>query len=103
MDNINTLRYDGPDFLLVDSYQSINLMSENNGLRQGMQIAFRLGTELTVATLIGALLGHGFDKFFDTRPWGLAVGVILGGAAGCLNVYRAAMLLTIDDDDTNRD
>ncbi|MBT3185866.1 MAG: ATP synthase subunit I [Nitrospina sp.] len=78
-------------------------MSKNNGLRQGMQIAFRLGTELTVATLIGALMGHGLDRFFDIRPWGLAVGVIVGGAAGCLNVYRAAMLLDIDveDDDDN--
>ena len=103
MDNINLLRYDGPDFLLADSYQRIKLMSENNGLRQGMQIAFRLGTELTVATLMGALMGYGFDKFFDTRPWGLAVGVIFGGAAGCLNVYRAAMLLSIDDEDTNQD
>ena len=95
------LRYDGPDFLLADSYQSIKLMSENNGLRQGMQIAFRLGTELTVATLMGALLGYGFDRYFDTRPWGLAVGVIFGGAAGCLNVYRAAMLMTLEDNDDN--
>lgn len=76
-------------------------MSKNNGLRQGMQIAFRLGTELTVATLIGALLGHGLDRFFDTRPWGLAVGVIVGGAAGCLNVYRTAMSLDMEDDDNN--
>ena len=76
-------------------------MSKNNGLRQGMQIAFRLGTELTVATLIGALMGYGLDRFFDTRPWCLAVGIIVGGAAGCLNVYRAAMLLTMEDDDDN--
>jgi ATP synthase protein I len=76
-------------------------MSENNGLRQGMQIAFRLGTELTVATVIGGLMGHGLDQFFGSRPWGLAVGVIVGGAAGCLNVYRVAMLLNIDEDDDN--
>ena len=69
-------------------------MSKNNGFRQGMQIAFRLGTELAVATFIGALLGYGVDKFFDISPWGLAVGVVLGGAAGSLNVYRAAMLMT---------
>ena len=66
-----------------------------------MQIAFRLGTELTVATLVGALLGYGLDRFFDTQPWGLAAGVILGGAAGCLNVYRAAMLLDMEDADDN--
>ncbi len=68
-----------------------------------MQIAFRLGTELTVATFIGAMLGYGVDRFFDVRPWGLAVGVVLGGAAGSLNVYRAAMLLTIENDDTDDD
>ena len=76
-------------------------MSENNGLRQGMQIAFKLGTELTVATLIGALMGDGIDNLLGTRPWGLAAGVILGGAAGSLNVYRAAMLLVIEEDDNN--
>lgn len=80
-------------------------MSKNNGFRQGMQIAFRLGIELTVATLIGTLLGFGVDRFLDTRPWGLAAGVILGGAAGSLNVYRAAMLLSSEelneDDDNN--
>ena len=84
-----------------DSYQHPKLMSKNNGLRQGMQIAFRLGTELTVATIIGALLGHAQDRFFGTRPWGLAIGVIVGGAAGCLNVYRAAMLLDMEDDGDN--
>ena len=78
-------------------------MSKNNGFRQGMQIAFRLGTELTVATFIGAMLGYGVDRFFDVRPWGLAVGVVLGGAAGSLNIYRAAMLLTIENDDTDDD
>ena len=78
-------------------------MSKNNGFRQGMQIAFRLGTELTVATFIGSMLGYGVDRIFGVRPWGLAVGVILGCAAGSLNVYRAAMLLTIQDENTEDD
>ena len=78
-------------------------MSKNSGFRQGMQIAFRLGTDLTVATFIGAILGYGVDRFFGVRPWGLAVGVILGGAAGSLNVYRAAMSLTIEDENTEDD
>ena len=78
-------------------------MRKNNGFRQGMQIAFRLGTELTVATFIGAILGYGVDRFFGVRPWGLELGVILGGAAGSLNVYRAAMSLTIEDENTEDD
>jgi ATP synthase protein I len=76
-------------------------MSKNSGFRQGMQVAFRLGTELTVATIIGGLLGYALDSFFGTKPWGLVVGILLGTAAGCLAVYRVAMTMTIDD--TNND
>jgi ATP synthase protein I len=78
-------------------------MSENSGFRQGMQVAFRLGTELTVATVIGGLLGYALDSFFGTKPWGMVVGILLGSAAGCLAVYRVAMTLTIEEDDTNND
>ena len=68
-----------------------------------MQVAFRLGTELTVATIIGGLLGYALDNFFGTKPWGLVLGIVLGVAAGCLAVYRVAMALTIEEDDTNND
>ena len=68
-----------------------------------MQVAFRLGTELTVATVIGGLLGYALDNFFGTKPWGLVVGILLGSAAGCLAVYRVAMTLTVEEDDTNND
>ncbi|VAX30254.1 hypothetical protein MNBD_NITROSPINAE05-554 [hydrothermal vent metagenome] len=69
-------------------------MSESNDLRQGLGIAIRLGTEMTVATLLGAGIGYGADQFFGTKPWGIVAGVILGGAAGMLNVYRAAQVMT---------
>jgi len=62
-----------------------------------------LGTELTVATSIGGLLGYVLDNFFGSKPWGLVVGVVLGVAAGCLAVYRVAMTLTIEEDETNND
>ncbi len=66
-------------------------MSKGNGFRQGFGYATRMVTEMTVATFLGAVMGYAVDHYFDTGPWGLAVGVILGGAAGVLNVYRAAM------------
>ncbi len=69
-------------------------MSESNDLRQGLGVAFRLGTEMTVATLLGAGIGYGADQFFGTKPWGIVAGVIFGGAAGMLNVYRAAQAMT---------
>ena len=74
-------------------------MNKNNGFRQGMQIAFRLGTELTVATIIGGLMGYTLDSYFETKPWGLVVGVVFGVVAGCLGVYRVAMKMSIEDED----
>ena len=74
-------------------------MSKDNGFRQGLGIAFRLGIEITTATMIGALMGDALDRFLDTRPWFLVVGVLLGGAAGCINVYRAAQEITIEVND----
>ncbi len=68
-----------------------------------MHIAFRLGTELTVATFIGGLLGFALDNFFGSKPWGLVVGIVLGVAAGCLGVYRVAMSLTIEENPEDND
>lgn len=76
-------------------------MSKSSEFRQGLSIAFRLGTELTVAVMIGAVMGYALDRYLNTKPWFLAIGVILGGAAGCLNVYRVAKEMTINNDDQN--
>ena len=76
-------------------------MSKNSGFRQGVQLAFRLGTELTVATIIGGLMGYALDSFFETKPWGLVVGVIFGVVAGCLGVYRVAIKMSIEDENSD--
>ena len=73
-------------------------MSKSSEFRRGLSIAFRLGTELTVAVMIGAVMGYALDYYFDTRPWFLAIGVVMGGAAGCLNVYRVSKNITVDED-----
>ena len=79
-------------------------MSKSSGFRQGLSIAFRLGTELTVAVMIGAVMGYALDRYLNAKPWFLAIGIVVGGAAGCLNVYRVAKEITIDsDDDQNHD
>lgn len=65
-----------------------------------MRIAFRLGTELAAATVIGGLLGFALDNFFGSKPWGLAVGIVFGVAAGCLGVYRVAVALTHEGENT---
>jgi ATP synthase protein I len=51
--------------------------------------AFKLGSEFVAGVLVGAALGWGLDKVAGTSPWGLIVLLLLGFAAGVLNVVRA--------------
>jgi ATP synthase protein I len=51
---------------------------------------FRLSTELVGGVIAGAVIGWLLDWWLGTSPWGLIVFVLLGFAAGVLNVMRAA-------------
>ena len=53
---------------------------------------FRLSTELVVGVLVGAFIGWALDKGLGTTPWGMMVFLLLGFAAGVVNVVRAAGL-----------
>lgn len=55
-----------------------------------MAVGLRLSSELVAGVLVGALLGWGFDRFLSTSPWGLFIFVMLGFAAGVMNVMRSA-------------
>jgi ATP synthase protein I len=49
----------------------------------------RLGSEFIAAILVGVALGYGFDLLTGTQPWGMLVMLLVGFAAGILNVTRA--------------
>ena len=51
---------------------------------------FRLSTELVAGVLVGAFIGWALDKWLGTSPWGMMVFLLLGFAAGVINVIRAA-------------
>jgi len=50
----------------------------------------RLSAELVGGVVIGFLLGWLLDRWLGTSPWGLIVFLLLGFAAGVLNVMRSA-------------
>ena len=53
-----------------------------------MGIALRVGVEMVSALLVAVAIGWALDRWLGTRPIMLAVFVLLGGAAGVLNVWR---------------
>jgi ATP synthase protein I len=51
---------------------------------------FRLSTELVAGVLMGGAIGWLLDRWLGISPWGMIVFLLLGFAAGVLNVMRAA-------------
>ena len=51
---------------------------------------FRLAADLLAGVLGGFAIGWGLDYLLGTSPWFLLVFILLGMAAGILNVIRAA-------------
>lgn len=54
----------------------------------GLGIAWRVSIELVSAVAVGVGIGWLLDGWLGTRPWLMVVFLLLGGAAGVMNVYR---------------
>ena len=61
-----------------------------NAQRSGWAVGIRYGTDFVSGVVVGTVLGYGVDWLLGSLPWGLIVGMILGFAAGTLNVVRSA-------------
>jgi ATP synthase protein I len=69
-----------------DSEQSPGPAADPSAIARG----FRLSTELVAGVLIGAGIGWLLDRWLGISPWGMIVFLLLGFAAGVLNVMRVA-------------
>lgn len=47
-----------------------------------------VGTALVAALVLGYLLGSWIDGKLGSSPWGMLIGVLLGVAAGFVNLWR---------------
>jgi ATP synthase protein I len=61
----------------------------SNASRSGYAQAVKLSSEFVAGIAVGVGLGWAVDRFAGTSPWGLIVGLLLGFAAGVLNVMRS--------------
>jgi|TARA_Y100000816_G_scaffold269378_1_gene232277 ATP synthase protein I len=64
----------------------------NNNKRKSVFIgnAFKLGSELVAAVVVGTIIGFILDNWFDTKPILIIIFFLFGAAAGIKNVFRAA-------------
>ncbi len=60
-----------------------------SGHSSAIGLAFRLSAEFVAGVLAGGILGWLVDRMVGTAPWGLIICLILGFAAGMLNLLRA--------------
>ena len=73
------------------------VLSDNEKKGSFMGNAFKLGTELVAAVVVGTIIGFILDSWFDTKPWLIIIFFFLGAAAGMLNVFRTANRMQKDD------
>jgi ATP synthase protein I len=64
--------------------------TSNEGSRDMSVLArgMRIGTEFIAAILVGAGIGYLIDLGLNTSPWGLLILLLMGFAAGVVNVIR---------------
>lgn len=64
--------------------------------------AMTFAAELLVGVAAGGLLGWALDRYFGTAPWLMVVFVILGFAAGLMNIVRGARKAEAENADLQR-
>jgi len=67
-----------------------NSDKNNNQKNTFIGNAFKLGTELVAAVVVGTIIGFILDSWFDTKPILIIVFFLFGCAAGIINVFKTA-------------
>ncbi|MEX2036738.1 MAG: AtpZ/AtpI family protein [Xanthobacteraceae bacterium] len=70
--------------------QDVKTGSRSRSDPSALARGFRLSTELVAGVLVGAFIGWALDRWLGISPWGMIVFLLLGFAAGVVNVMRAA-------------
>jgi ATP synthase protein I len=63
----------------------------------GFARGFRLSSELVAGVVVGAVIGWSLDHWLGISPWGMIVFLLLGFAAGVVNVMRSAGVMPAND------
>jgi ATP synthase protein I len=64
--------------------------TRNYGAAQDYSKGYRLVSEFVAGILVGAAVGYGLDRLFNTLPLFMIIFLMVGFGAGILNMARAA-------------
>jgi len=82
-------RLEHPSGRPSESELSSRPASDPSAIARGL----RLSTELVAGVVVGVAIGWLLDRVVGTSPWGIIVFLLLGVAAGILNVMRTAGMI----------
>lgn len=63
---------------------------DRSATSSGLGLGFRVSIEFVAGVAVGVGIGYALDRWLGTAPIMLVLFLLLGGAAGVLNAYRAA-------------
>lgn len=63
---------------------------ERSVASSGLGLGFRISIEFVAGVAVGVGIGYAVDRWLGTAPIMMVLFLLLGGAAGVLNAYRAA-------------
>lgn len=69
---------------------------------QAMGQGLRIAVDLVVGVSFGGFIGWWLDRFFGTAPWLMVVLLVLGFAAGMMNVIRTAQRMQAEAEASQR-
>ena len=71
-------------------HQKAEAPSKSMGAAQDYSKGYRLVSEFVAGILVGAAVGYGLDRLFNTLPLFMIIFLMVGFGAGILNMARAA-------------
>ena len=71
---------------------------EMRNTADGMTVGIMFGVSIAMAAAAGAWV----DRKLGTEPWGVVIGVLMGAAAGFVNLFQVVLRISREDEEARR-
>lgn len=68
-----------------------------NREQRKLALALSVGTIITSNVVGGIIVGYALDRWWNTAPWLMVVGIVLGTVGAFVGLYRIMARLNRDD------